>query len=365
MLVELEQPRAKLKALRVRIDEVGEALGLESLREEAAELQETMAEPDFWNDLARSTRINQRFKHVSGRLEHHKSLCDRADDIEAMMDLVDEEGDPSMVAEVVEDLGKLEADIEALSLETLLRGDYDANNAILSLHAGAGGTEAQDWTQMLYRMYMHYCEHHGFTVKQIDLLLGDEAGIKSVTWEVDGDNAYGFLRSEKGVHRLVRISPFDANARRHTSFTSLDVSPIIEDDEFTINWDDVRIDTYRATGAGGQHINRTDSAVRMTHIPTGIVVQCQNERSQIQNREVCIRMLKSKLLELREREKEEKMAEIKGEMKKIEWGSQIRSYVFQPYTMVKDHRTGYEEGDVNAVMDGEIDGFVRAYLQMQ
>ena len=365
MLVELEQPRAKLKALRVRIDEVGEALGLESLREEAAELQETMAEPDFWNDLARSTRINQRFKHVSGRLEHHKSLCDRADDIEAMMDLVDEEGDPSMVAEVVEDLGRLEADIEALSLETLLRGDYDANNAILSLHAGAGGTEAQDWTQMLYRMYMHYCEHHGFTVKQIDLLLGDEAGIKSVTWEVDGDNAYGFLRSEKGVHRLVRISPFDANARRHTSFTSLDVSPIIEDDEFTINWDDVRIDTYRATGAGGQHITRTDSAVRMTHIPTGIVVQCQNERSQIQNREVCVRMLKSKLLELREREKEEKMAEIKGEMKKIEWGSQIRSYVFQPYTMVKDHRTGYEEGDVDAVMDGEIDGFVRAYLQMQ
>ena len=365
MLVELEQPRAKLKALRVRIDEVGEALGLESLREEAAELQETMAEPDFWNDLARSTRINQRFKHVSGRLEHHKSLCDRADDIEAMMDLVDEEGDPSMVAEVVEDLGKLEADIEALSLETLLRGDYDANNAILSLHAGAGGTEAQDWTQMLYRMYMHYCEHHGFTVKQIDLLLGDEAGIKSVTWEVDGDNAYGFLRSEKGVHRLVRISPFDANARRHTSFTSLDVSPIIEDDEFTINWDDVRIDTYRATGAGGQHINRTDSAVRMTHIPTGIVVQCQNERSQIQNREVCVRMLKSKLLELREREKEEKMAEIKGEMKKIEWGSQIRSYVFQPYTMVKDHRTGYEDSDVDAVMDGEIDGFVRAYLQMQ
>ena len=365
MLVELEQPRAKLKALRVRIDEVGEALGLESLREEAAELQETMAEPDFWNDLARSTRINQRFKHVSGRLEHHKSLCDRADDIEAMMDLVDEEGDPSMVAEVVEDLGKLEADIEALSLETLLRGDYDANNAILSLHAGAGGTEAQDWTQMLYRMYMHYCEHHGFTVKQIDLLLGDEAGIKSVTWEVDGDNAYGFLRSEKGVHRLVRISPFDANARRHTSFTSLDVSPIIEDDEFTINWDDVRIDTYRATGAGGQHINRTDSAVRMTHIPTGIVVQCQNERSQIQNREVCVRMLKSKLLELREREKEEKMAEIKGEMKKIEWGSQIRSYVFQPYTMVKDHRTGYESGNITDVMNGNLEGFITAYLKMQ
>ena len=364
-MVELDQPRAKLKTLREHTAEVGVALGLDSLREEAAELQETMAEPDFWNDLARSTRINQRYKHVSGRLEHYKSLCDRADDIEAMMELLDEEGDASMIGEVVSDLEKLEADIEELSLETLLRGDYDANSAILSLHAGAGGTEAQDWTQMLHRMYMHYCEHHGFTVKQIDLLLGDEAGIKSVTWEVDGDNAYGFLRSEKGVHRLVRISPLDANARRHTSFASLDVSPIIEDDEFAINWDEVRIDTYRASGAGGQHINRTDSAVRMTHIPTGIVVQCQNERSQIQNREVCIRMLKSKLLELREREKEEKMAEIKGEMKKIEWGSQIRSYVFQPYTMVKDHRTGYEEGDVNAVMDGEIDGFVRAYLQMQ
>ena len=364
-MVELDQPRAKLKTLREHTAEVGVALGLDSLREEAAELQETMAEPDFWNDLARSTRINQRYKHVSGRLEHYKSLCDRADDIEAMMELLDEEGDASMIGEVVSDLEKLEADIEELSLETLLRGDYDANSAILSQHAGAGGTEAQDWTQMLHRMYMHYCEHHGFTVKQIDLLLGDEAGIKSVTWEVDGDNAYGFLRSEKGVHRLVRISPFDANARRHTSFASLDVSPIIEDDEFAINWDEVRIDTYRASGAGGQHINRTDSAVRMTHIPTGIVVQCQNERSQIQNREVCIRMLKSKLLELREREKEEKMAEIKGEMKKIEWGSQIRSYVFQPYTMVKDHRTGYEEGDVNAVMDGEIDGFVRAYLQMQ
>ena len=364
-MVELDQPRAKLKTLREHTAEVGVALGLDSLREEAAELQETMAEPDFWNDLARSTRINQRYKHVSGRLEHYKSLCDRADDIEAMMELLDEEGDASMIGEVVSDLEKLEADIEELSLETLLRGDYDANSAILSLHAGAGGTEAQDWTQMLHRMYMHYCEHHGFTVKQIDLLLGDEAGIKSVTWEVDGDNAYGFLRSEKGVHRLVRISPFDANARRHTSFASLDVSPIIEDDEFAINWDEVRIDTYRASGAGGQHINRTDSAVRMTHIPTGIVVQCQNERSQIQNREVCIRMLKSKLLELREREKEEKMAEIKGEMKKIEWGSQIRSYVFQPYTMVKDHRTGYETGAIDDVMNGNLDGFTVAYLKMQ
>ena len=367
MLVELEQPRAKLKALRVRIDEVGEALGLESLREEAAELQETMAEPDFWNDLARSTRINQRFKHVSGRLEHHKSLCDRADDIEAMMDLVDEEGDPSMVAEVVEDLGKLEADIEALSLETLLRGDYDANNAILSLHAGAGGTEAQDWTLMLYRMYTRYCERHGFTVKLIDMLDGDEAGLKSVTFEVDGENAYGFLRSEKGVHRLVRISPFDSNARRQTSFSSLDVSPIIDDDdnEIEIDMKDVRVDTYHASGAGGQNVNKTSSAVRMTHFPTGIVVSSQTSRDQVHNRENCMRMLRAKLVEMREREREEKMADIKGEMKKIEWGSQIRSYVFQPYTMVKDHRTNYESGNIDDVMDGNLEGFITAYLKMQ
>ena len=364
MLVELEQPRAKLKALRVRIDEVGEALGLESLREEAAELQETMAEPDFWNDLARSTRINQRFKHVSGRLEHHKSLCDRADDIEAMMDLVDEEGDPSMVAEVVEDLGKLEADIEALSLETLLRGDYDANNAILSLHAGAGGTEAQDWTQMLYRMYTRFCERMGFTVKELDMLDGDEAGVKSVTFEVTGDYAYGYLKSERGVHRLVRISPFDANARRHTSFASLDVSPVIEDDgAIEIRPEDLRIDTYRASGAGGQHVNRTDSAVRITHLPTGIVVQCQNERSQVQNKEQAMRMLRNKLLEKREEERMAEASAIKGEIKKIEWGSQIRSYVFCPYTMVKDHRTGSETGNVQAVMDGDIDQFIIDYLK--
>ena len=364
MLVELEQPRAKLKALRVRIDEVGEALGLESLREEAAELQETMAEPDFWNDLARSTRINQRFKHVSGRLEHHKSLCDRADDIEAMMDLVDEEGDPSMVAEVVEDLGKLEADIEALSLETLLRGDYDANNAILSLHAGAGGTEAQDWTQMLYRMYTRFCERMGFAVKELDYLDGDEAGIKSVSFEVSGDYAYGYLKAERGVHRLVRISPFDANARRHTSFASLDVAPIIVDNsEIEIRNEDLRIDTYRASGKGGQHVNRTDSAVRITHLPTGIVVQCQNERSQLQNKEMCFIWLRAKLAELKEQQRQEQMGDIKGELKKIEWGSQIRSYVFQPYTMVKDHRTGYEMGDISAVMDGKLEGFVTSYLQ--
>ena len=238
---------------------------------------------------------------------------------------------------------------------------------MLSLHAGAGGTEAQDWTQMLYRMYTRYCERMGFTIKLLDYLEGDEAGIKSVSFEVDGDHAYGYLRGEKGVHRLVRISPFDANARRHTSFSSLDVAPMLEDDDDDIQIDmkDVRVDTYHSSGAGGQNVNKTSSAVRMTHYPTGIVVSCQTERDQVQNRATCIKMLKAKLLELREREKEQQMADIKGEMKKIEWGSQIRSYVFQPYTMVKDHRTGYEVGNIDDVMNGNLEGFVTSYLKMQ
>ena len=246
-----------------------------------------------------------------------------------------------------------------MRLQTLLTGEYDGCNCILSLHAGAGGTEAQDWTQMLYRMYTRFCERMGFTVKELDMLDGDEAGVKSVTFEVTGDYAYGYLKSERGVHRLVRISPFDANARRHTSFASLDVSPVIEDDgAIEIRPEDLRIDTYRASGAGGQHVNRTDSAVRITHLPTGIVVQCQNERSQVQNKEMCFIWLRARLAELKEQQRQEQMGEIKGELKKIEWGSQIRSYVFQPYTLVKDHRTGYEMGDVSAVMDGELEGFV-------
>lgn len=335
---------------------------LPGLENERKELEQDMAEPDFWNDLDRSARVSQRIKQITDRITHYQSLTTRANDLEALIELVEEENEPSMVREVLQDMESLTADVHTLRLETLLRGEYDQNNAILSLHAGAGGTEAQDWTGMLHRMYLRYCERKGFTVKMIDLLPGDEAGTKSATWEVSGDNAYGFLRSEKGVHRLVRISPFDSSARRHTSFASLDVSPIIEDSAFELNMEEVRIDTYRASGAGGQHVNRTDSAVRMTHIPTGIVVQCQNERSQVQNREVCIRMLKSRLVELREREKEERMSDIKGEMKKIEWGSQIRSYVFQPYTMVKDHRTGCESGNISAVMDGAISPFIYAFL---
>lgn len=336
------------------------------MKEEVSELEEEMNAPDFWNDLERSTKVNQRLSTLKAKLNHYDKLNSQADEIEVTMELALEGNDEDLVKEAGESLAALRLDVDALELETLMRGEYDTCNAILSLHAGAGGTEAQDWTQMLYRMYLRYCEIMGFKVHTLDLLDGDEAGIKSVTFEVEGDNAYGFLRGEKGVHRLVRISPFDSNARRHTSFSSLDVAPMLEDEAaFVINMEEVRIDTYRASGAGGQHVNRTDSAVRMTHIPTGVVVTCQNERSQVQNKEMCLKMLRSKLLELREREKEEKMADIKGEMKKIEWGSQIRSYVFQPYTMVKDHRTNFESGNVDDVMNGNLSGFVTAYLKMQ
>ena len=339
---------------------------LDRMKEELSELKEEMNDPEFWNDLERSTKVNKRVASLEGKISHVQLLAQRADDVEAMLALLLEEEDAEIAAECEHELATLDADAAALELETLMRGDYDSSDAVLSLHAGAGGTEAQDWTGMLYRMYTRYCEKRGYKMTVLDYLDGDEAGVKSVTFQVEGDNAYGFLRSEKGVHRLVRISPFDSNARRHTSFSSLDVSPILQDDaSFEINMEEVRVDTYRAGGAGGQHVNRTDSAVRMTHIPTGIVAQCQNERSQIQNREMCLRVLKSRLLEVREREKEEHLADIKGEMKKIEWGSQIRSYVFQPYTMVKDHRTGFEMGNVDDVMNGSIDGFITAYLKMQ
>ncbi len=339
---------------------------LSRMREELDELKEEMNAPEFWNDLQRSTAVNKKVASLEGKINHVSSLTQRADDVEAMLMLLEEEADDEIAAECEKELAELETDAAALELETLMRGDYDTSDAVLSLHAGAGGTEAQDWTGMLYRMYTRYCERRGYKVTVLDYLDGDEAGVKSVTFQVAGDNAYGFLRSEKGVHRLVRISPFDSNARRHTSFSSLDVSPILDEGaEFEVDMEEVRIDTYRAGGAGGQHVNRTDSAVRMTHIPTGVVAQCQNERSQIQNREMCLRILKSRLLELREREREEHMADIKGEMKKIEWGSQIRSYVFQPYTMVKDHRTGFESGNVTDVMDGNLGGFITAYLKMQ
>jgi peptide chain release factor 2 len=366
-MIELEQYGQEIGGIRQSILAAGEALHVDHMKEQIAELSEEMNQPDFWNDVEHSTKINQKIGHLKDRLEHYEKLLSTADDIEVMMDLAREENDEDMVQEIGGELATLKEQADALELETLMRGDYDDSDAVLSLHAGAGGTEAQDWTQMLYRMYTRYCEHMGFTVKLLDLLEGDEAGIKSVTFEVSGDHAYGYLRGEKGVHRLVRISPFDANARRHTSFSSLDVAPILDEDEgdIEINMKDVRVDTYHSSGAGGQNVNKTSSAVRMTHYPTGIVVACQTERDQVQNRATCLKMLRAKLLELKERAKEEQMADIKGEMKKIEWGSQIRSYVFQPYTMVKDHRTGFESGNIDDVMDGNLEGFVTAYLKMQ
>ena len=363
-MLEMEQFKQDLAAVRASIEELGQALDIEHLKEQLIEYQEDMASNGFWDDMEHAQKINQKAHGVEARLQHYKSLNSRADDIEAMMELAEEADDESMAQEIAAEFVSIKAELEQLRLTTLLRDEYDSNDCILALHAGAGGTEAQDWTQMLYRMYTRFAERMGFAVRELDMLDGDEAGIKSVTFEVKGEYAYGFLKSERGVHRLVRISPFDANARRHTSFASLDVAPIIEDNgAMEIRTEDLRIDTYRASGKGGQHVNRTDSAVRMTHLPTGIVVQCQNERSQIQNRETCMMMLRAKLAELHERERQEQMSDVKGEMKKIEWGSQIRSYVFQPYTMVKDHRTGYETGDISAVMDGDLEGFVTAYLQ--
>lgn len=305
----------------------------------------------------------QRTKALKNKLEKFNGLQRAWEDLLTLSELGLEEEDESVIMEVAEGLKKLKADFEKLRLETLLTGPYDKNNAILTLHAGAGGTEAQDWVQMLLRMYTRWAESKEYTVRTLDYLDGEEAGIKSVTIEVVGENAYGYLKSEKGVHRLVRISPFDSSGRRHTSFASMDVMPELDDEiEVEINPDDLKVDTYRASGAGGQHINKTESAIRITHIPTGVVVACQTERSQHQNRDTAMKMLKAKLLELKEREQKEKIEDLKGVQLDIAWGSQIRSYVFCPYTLVKDHRTNYEEGNVNGVMDGNLDGFINSYL---
>ncbi len=316
--------------------------------------------------MEKSQQVLQRTKSLRGRLETYHKLRQSCEDVLTLAELGMEEQDESVFAEVASQMEADKQQYERMFLSTLLTGEYDRNNAILTLHAGAGGTEAMDWVQMLYRMYVRWAESNGFETRELDMLDGEEAGIKSVTFEVVGENAYGFLRSEKGVHRLVRISPFDSSGRRHTSFASMDVMPELDDSvKVEINPDDLKMDVFRSSGAGGQHVNKTSSAVRLTHIPTGIIVACQNERSQVQNREMAMKMLKAKLLELGEREKQEKMNQIQGEQMDIAWGSQIRSYVFCPYTLVKDHRSNHENGNVMAVMDGALDDFILAFLSLQ
>lgn len=325
-----------------------------------------MGLPDFWDDPEKAQKTMQELTKLKDKVEQINRLERKLEDIEVLYQLGREEGEEVVASEITEELEELNNLLEKMELETLLNGKYDRNNAILTLHPGAGGTESQDWTEMLYRMYTRWAESKGYRVEVLDYLPGDEAGIKSVTISIEGENAYGYLKAEKGVHRLVRISPFDASGRRHTSFSAVEVMPEVND-ETTIEIDpkDLKVDTYRSSGAGGQHVNKTSSAVRITHIPTGIVVQCQNERSQISNRATAMKILRSKLLELQMKEKEKELAQLKGEQQEIGWGSQIRSYVFHPYSLVKDHRTGVEKGNVHAVMDGDLDDFITGYLKMQ
>ena len=323
-----------------------------------------MEAPGFWDNPDYSNKKMKELKNLKDTVDQINGLETQYEDIETLIEMGNEEEDESMVEEIRGELDSFAAELETLRIGTLLTGEYDKNDAILKLNAGAGGTESCDWCSMLYRMYTRWAEKKGFSVEVLDYLDGDEAGIKSVTFQVNGENAYGYLKSEKGVHRLVRISPFNAQGKRQTSFVSLDVMPNIEEDlDVEINDEDLRIDTYRSSGAGGQHINKTSSAIRITHLPTGIVVQCQNERSQFQNKDKAMQMLKAKLYMLKQEENAQKLSGIRGEVKEIGWGNQIRSYVFQPYTMVKDHRTNYETGNVDAVMDGSLDGFINAYLK--
>ena len=334
------------------------------LESQIEELEKESAKEGFWDDLENSQKVLQKTKQLKDKVAAFNAIKSEWDDLSTLIELAIDEDDESLLPEIEESFNTLTKNLEKMRLDTLLSGKYDANNAIISIHPGAGGTEAQDWAQMLLRMYQRWGERRGFTVETLDFLAGDEAGVKSVTIQLSGANAYGYAKCEKGVHRLVRISPFDASGRRHTSFASVDVMPEIDENiEVNINPEDIRVDTFRASGAGGQHINKTDSAIRMTHIPTGVVVACQNERSQHQNRETAMKMLKAKLFEMAEREQMEKIEDLKGDMKDIAWGSQIRSYVFHPYNMVKDHRTNFEMGNIGAVMDGDLDGFINEYLK--
>lgn len=365
-MIEFEELRLKLLECEEPIQNLKEALAIDSLKSEVEALEKESSAPGFWDDMENSQKTMQKIGSLKAKISSYESLKSDFDDALVMIELANEEEDESLLEDCTNSVKDIETRIDSLTLSTLLSGEFDAKNALLTFHAGAGGTEAQDWAEMLFRMYNRWGERHGYKVSTLDYLDGDVAGIKSATILVEGENAYGYLRGEMGIHRLVRVSPFDSSGRRHTSFASLEVMPEIDDDvEVDIREEDIKMDVYRASGAGGQKVNKTSSAVRLTHIPTGIVVSCQIERSQHQNREVAMRMLKSKLVEIKERENLERIEDIKGDQKEIAWGSQIRSYVFMPYTMVKDHRTGYEMGNITAVMDGDIDGFINAYLKQK
>ena len=365
-MIQLDQIRIQIPELRTSLQESSDALDPSGMKEKLDKLETQITDEGFWNDPEAAQKIMKEKKSLEDKLAELVQYRSMLEDLELMVDMAEEGEDDALASEAEETFAKLEGDLEQLRLRTLLNVKYDKNNAIISVHAGSGGTDAQDWAEMLFRMYNRWGERKGYKVSTLDYLEGDVAGIKSATILVEGENAYGYLHGEMGIHRLVRVSPFDSSGRRHTSFASVEVMPEIDDDvDVEIREEDIKMDVYRASGAGGQKVNKTSSAVRLTHIPTGIVVSCQIERSQHQNREVAMRMLKSKLVEIKERENLEKIEDIKGDQKEIAWGSQIRSYVFMPYTMVKDHRTNYEMGNITAVMDGDLDGFINAYLKMK
>ena len=367
MIISLEEAKYRMIGMRESIHDLGDAFQIETLKVKVAELEETTTAAEFWNDQANSSKVLQTIKQYKDRIATYEGLAGRLEDNIALAEMAIEENEEGYIEEVEAEEKAIVEELERQRITLLLSGEYDKNNAIVSFHPGAGGTEAQDWALMLYRMYCRWAEKRGFKVKLLDYLDGDEAGIKSATILIEGENAYGYLKSENGVHRLVRVSPFDANGRRQTSFASIEVMPEFDDamDKVEIREEDLEITAHRSSGAGGQHINKTDSAIRILHKPTGIVVGCQTERSQLQNKETAMKKLKSKLMEIKLTEKLEKIEDIKGNKTKIEWGSQIRSYVFMPYTLAKDTRTNFENGNINAVMDGDIDGFINAYLKMQ
>ena len=360
----LEDLKAELMNYKPQLDELHDVLAVEAAKEKLAELQMMVEQPGFWDDVEKSQKTMQTVKGLESKIEKFEKLTKMLDDTITLIELCIEENDDSSNDEIEAEAEEFKKLLEEEKLATLMTGEYDNSNAIITFHAGSGGTEAQDWAEMLYRMYNKSADKHGFKVELLDYLDGDEAGMKSASILVEGTNAYGFLKSESGVHRLVRVSPFDAAGRRHTSFAAIEIMPEIDDSiEVDIRPEDIKMDVFRSSGAGGQHINKTSSAVRLTHIPTGIVVSCQTQRSQFQNKDYCMKMLRSKLIEIKEREHLEKISDIKGVQKEIAWGAQIRSYVFMPYTLVKDHRTGYETGNVDGVMDGELDGFINEYLK--